>query len=707
MRRDRLALRSLRHALLCVSALVAWTGFAQATSPTAPSFRPGHADRFVLAVNLRGDVSAPVRDTRPGEWREGHQAAAPPPRFRAGHADALPATPRLPPLTDTAAPAGLRRSLADGTVADGATAHIAGHRQAAAVAASPALPHAQPSMSRASTPTLPSAALSTPPSTSAGRMPAFIAAMGRMGAPLPPPKPQGRAPVLTRAPLPLFQTAEPEVAINIPPPIRGSVGETVPIDVTATGSLPAGGQALIAAADPALPPGAAASASALARLSALDIPKPRKARAVTTPGGMRLAEAVASAVMTFPEIRINEARVREARAGISASEAGLYPNAELRVAAGQNFSGNYQGTAVPYKEASNSIDSRADAGIILRQLVFDFGATRADIRRAELLRDSEKLKLRDKVEEIAHRTAQNFLKVIEQREMLELIDEIIASHEHLAKVVQAHAKEGHGTLADVNRVASRLVDVRGIRSDISLQLMSAEDQFQRLTKKRAGGMADVPDLAANLPKTTTEAVQRVIGGSPRLGAISASRRSAQQELEYQRASALPRINLEIDGETKNFRSRDVDFGQSSARTQIEGRAMLSMRYRFMDGGLSNATREQINARIEGSEMTYTNEREQMEADIRQAYRAIESARRKGKLVSEGVASAERVRELYMEQFKGGKRTIFELLDGQMSYYTARRSQIESRYEGRRAAFDVLRAMGELTSTLAGTVPRRS
>jgi outer membrane protein TolC len=516
-----------------------------------------------------------------------------------------------------------------------------------------------------------------------------------------PQRPAGRAPVLSRAPLPAFQPSEPEVAINVPPPIRGSMVEIASVpDVITTGSLP--GQPLDSGQLAALAASVATDPSGKMQPPPVfdPPPKPRKPRPVTTPGGMRLAEAVASAVMGFPEIRINEARVREARAGISLSEAGLYPNAELRVAAGQNFSGNYEGRAVPYRNGSNSIDSRADAGIILRQLVFDFGATRADIRRAELLRDSEKLKLRDKVEEIAHRTAQNFLKVLEQREMLALIDEIIAAHEHLARVVQAHAKEGHGTQADVSRVASRLVDVRAIRSDISLQLMSAEDQFQRLTRKPAGGLAEVPDLVASLPKSQADAIHRLVGGSPRLGAIDASRRSAQQELEFQRASTLPRLNLEIDGESKNFRSRDVDFGQNSSRTQVEGRAMLALRYRLMDGGLASATREQINARIEGNEMSYLNEREQMEADVRQAYRAIESAKRKGRLVADGVASAERVRELYLEQFKGGKRSIFELLDGQMAYYTSRRSQIESRYEGRRAAFDVLRAMGELTSSLA-------
>jgi outer membrane protein TolC len=136
--------------------------------------------------------------------------------------------------------------------------------------------------------------------------------------------------------------------------------------------------------------------------------------------------------------------------------------------------------------------------------------------------------------------------------------------------------------------------------------------------------------------------------------------------------------------------------------QAESRAMLAMRYKIMDGGLSAATQQQVLARIEGSEFLYLNEREQIEQDIRQAYRAIDSAGRKFKLVSDGVASARKVRELYLEQFKGGKRTVFELLDSQMSFFTIRRSQIESQYEGERAVYEVLRAIGRLTETLAST-----
>jgi outer membrane protein TolC len=409
---------------------------------------------------------------------------------------------------------------------------------------------------------------------------------------------------------------------------------------------------------------------------------------------VKLNDAVASAVMQYPEIAINKARVREAVAGIDVASSAMRPSADLRVAAGANHSGAYEGRAIPYITAGNAVDTRFDGGLILRQLIFDFGATQTDIARASYLRDAEKMKLREKIDEVAHKTAQTYLRILEQRALVSLVDETIAAHENLARIVQAHAREGHGTIADVQRVNSRLVDIRAIRSDVSLQLMAAEDQFERLTRAKAGRLTPVPQLNVRIPPSAESAVQRMLANNPRLAAIQATRQSTQKELEFNEATTLPKINLEVETESKNYRNGQL------GRTQLEGRAMLAMRYRLMDGGLSRATNEQVSARLEGQAMTYLNEREQFEADIRQGYRAIDSAKRKERLLGDGVASATRVRELYMEQFKGGKRTIFELLDGQMSYYTARRSQIEGQFEGRRAVFDILRATGELTLHLS-------
>jgi TolC family type I secretion outer membrane protein len=478
-------------------------------------------------------------------------------------------------------------------------------------------------------------------------------------------------------------------------------------DVTTSAARPEVAEALgtkytLAHAAPAPPlrPGAAPRESdllitgSLPGTRATPIHDPRSAPIVHR-GPIGLADAVAHAVLTYPEIRANEARLREAKAGIDVSRAALLPSADLRVAAGGNYSGSFEGRAVPYTIASTSADNRFDGGLVLRQLVWDFGAASADVDRAKLLSDSEAFRLREKIDEIAWKTAQTYVKIHEHRALIGLVDETIAAHQNLLRIVIAQEKEGHGTSADVNRVRSRLTDISTIRADVSLNLRGAEDQFERLTRHRPTQLGQVPNYRGRIPARPEVAIEQVLTRNPRLASMQASNRSIEKELEAQRAGNLPKLGLEIDTESKNFRSG------IGGRTQMEGRGMLAMRFKLYDGGLAAAQERQIKARMEGAEMLLLNEREQFEADIRQAYRAIDSAMRKGGLLAEGVASARRVKELYIEQFKAGKRTIFELLDGQMAHYTARRAQIESQYEIHKAVIDVLRLTGELTPVLAG------
>ncbi len=406
-----------------------------------------------------------------------------------------------------------------------------------------------------------------------------------------------------------------------------------------------------------------------------------------------LHQAVTEAALTHPEIRAAEARVREAKSGIAMSQAALYPQGDTRLALGGSLGGNAVGRSV-YERANPDGNSRVDASISLKQLLYDFGAARADVERATLIKDAEKLKVLDKVDEIVLKTAQAYLKVLESRALLVLVDETVVAHRRLAGIVQANQREGNGTAADVNRVNSRLTDMHAIRSDVSLQLAGGEEQFHRLTRINPGALQPTPYLAHHLPATPDAAIAMMKRNNPRLAAMGATARSVEREVDFQRASALPKIQFETDSDTKNYAALNRH------KNETEARALVTMRYRFMDGGLSNATIEQLNHRRDGNLQQLRNEDEQTSADIRQAYRAVDSARRKGRLVQEGVATAAKVQELYLEQFKAGRRTVFELLDSQMSSFTVRRSAIESRFEAERAIFEILRNSGKLAEAMA-------
>lgn len=435
--------------------------------------------------------------------------------------------------------------------------------------------------------------------------------------------------------------------------------------------------------------------NAVAPLTTGSLPAGSATRQPSRQGVMRLEDAVARAVLTYPEIRINQTRLLESKAGIDIARSALFPTADARLATGGNFSGSYEGKAVPYNVASNAADNRFDGGIILRQLVWDFGATRADIARARFLSNAEQERLNEKIDEIAWRTSQSYLKILEHRALIALIDDTVAAHKRLLKIVAAQEAEGHGTSADSSRILSRLNDITAVRSDVGLQLGGAEDQFERLTQQRAGRLIAVPDYYSKIAKRPEVAISAVLARNPRLASMRATTQSIESELAAQRASNKPKLMFEFDTESKNFRSG------KGGRTQLESRAMLSLRFKLMDGGLAEAQERQIQNRIETSELTLMNERQQLESDIRQAYRAIESAGAKSRLLDAGVSAAKRAEELYLEQFKAGKRTVFELLDGQMAVYTARRSQIESRYARHKAVIDILRYTGALTAVLAG------
>jgi outer membrane protein, adhesin transport system len=424
-------------------------------------------------------------------------------------------------------------------------------------------------------------------------------------------------------------------------------------------------------------------------------PAPQASKRTAVRGQLTLHDAVASALLTHPEIRAAEARIREAKSSVDIASAGLYPQGETRLALGASLGGNSTGRGI-YERANPDGNARADGTVSLRQLLFDFGATRADIERNSYMKDAEKLRLFDKIDEVALKTAQAYLRIMESRALVVLVDETIAAHRRLAGIVQANQREGNGTAADVNRVNSRLTDISAIRSDLSLQLQGAEEQFHRLTKLMPGQLAQAPSLASRLPRQMDEAVSVMKRNNPRIGAMTATARSIEREMDFQRLSQLPKFQLEADGESKNFAALNRN------RNEGEAKAMLTMRYKFMDGGLGRSTIEQLHHRREASLYMMQNEDEQTSADIRQAYRAIDSSRRKGRLVAEGVATSRKVQDLYLEQFKAGRRTVFELLDAQMSSFTSRRSFVESRYEGERATFEVLRNIGQLAESLTGT-----
>lgn len=407
---------------------------------------------------------------------------------------------------------------------------------------------------------------------------------------------------------------------------------------------------------------------------------------------MSLADVVSRAATMHPEVTLALAQVEEARATADRARSGLGPQVDVALATGQTATGTYDPRGFDLNDREANAEYRVDATIRLRQMLFDFNVTRDEILSTVAASDAARLRTIDVTEDIALRTSQAYLRIFQQRQLLALIERNIVEHQRLLEIVELNEADGNSTMADVNRVAARLSEVRSARTDLAADLDAAEDTFERLARIAPGRLDPPASVIANLAPSADDAIDRALSGNPSLLSLAFSVRAAQHELDVVNGDGAARIDLELEANSKSY----VGGG---TRTENDVRGMVVFSYNLFDSGDSAGEQSQAEARIRQARARYTNNRDQVEADIRQAYRAIASARRKLDDLRSGLQSSRQVQALYTEQFQAGERTIFELLDAQNALFSAERDLIVSQFSELEAAYSVLRSTGRLTSTI--------
>jgi outer membrane protein TolC len=175
--------------------------------------------------------------------------------------------------------------------------------------------------------------------------------------------------------------------------------------------------------------------------------------------------------------------------------------------------------------------------------------------------------------------------------------------------------------------------------------------------------------------------------------IAASEQISAVEAEIRAlgGQSKPRIEAQLDAIGRNYRGYLTN-------TQIETRAMINFSYKILDGGRNRAEIEGAYARLEQEYMRYRDSKDNLELDLRQALWTFESTRGKSLALQEGLADNREARRLYTEQFKGGKRTLLELLEVQSAFFQSSLAVTNNLYEQRRALVQILRILGLLSKS---------
>lgn len=421
-----------------------------------------------------------------------------------------------------------------------------------------------------------------------------------------------------------------------------------------------------------------------------EVPPPPSPDAVPPPGAQEsLRNAIVAALKGNPDIQIALARQDDAKYGVDEARAGYLPHLDMAVALGSEYNDPSLG--------NNTTLRRGEGVVTLSQNLWDFGTTINDIKRARASYRSAQWSTRERIEAIAFDITTAYMDVLERQKLVDLAVSQVAAHEKILKMVTIQNELGLTTVADVSRAKARLDNVRADVLDRRSALEQSRESYRRLTDHLPGIATDLPSPASALPMTADAAVAMIDDHSPRMAQAVEDRRSLDRQRASQTGTFFPRVGFQAQGNWKD----DV---QGATGTNRDARAMVTVTYSFFNGGADIAIRNRINARLREADYELDRRRREVEQDIRIDFNGLEAARQKIGTIESEIQSSERVVELYSQQFREGRRTVFDLLDSQQILFAARASQITNMTAKMMSEFRVLQKLGGLFDLVSSGEP---
>lgn len=403
-----------------------------------------------------------------------------------------------------------------------------------------------------------------------------------------------------------------------------------------------------------------------------------------------LRDNIVAALKGNPDIQISLAQQDDARYGVHEAWSGYLPRVDLSVGYGPEISR-------VGSDGDATTEFRTEASATLTQNIWDFGVTTNDIARARAVYRSAQWATREQIESIAYDITNNYLGLLQQQKLVDLAKGEIAATKRILRMVTIQKDLGLTSAADVSRAQARLDNVQSQLLDRQSALQQARDAYKRLTGHLPGRAVDLPPTTEkDLPPTVDAAVEMIDERSPRMAQALEDRKSLAKQYAGQTGTFFPHVSLLLQGNHKY----DV---QGATGLTRDARAVVQLTYSF-NGGADYATRKRLGARLREADYELERRRREVETDLRADFEALRAARAKIDTINSEIGQAAKVADLYRQQFREGKRSVFDLLDSQQVLYTARSNAVANQIAMNAAEYRVLQKLGGLFDLVSSREP---
>ena len=403
---------------------------------------------------------------------------------------------------------------------------------------------------------------------------------------------------------------------------------------------------------------------------------------------------IAKATETHDRLRGAEAAADSARNGLRISHGGWYPTLSL------SANGGRETTEKPAGLPNTDLNA-GQLSVRATQLIWDFDATNADIRRAQVSVVRADIAVERTRQELLVEGLSAYANLVRAHRLLTFARQSEDNIRRQTGLEEVRLQEGYGFSTDVLQAKSQLAGAQARRVAAEEAMQTALSRFQAYfghVSFRLDGAQVLAMTRAALPASMDAAVEEARRHNPRLQELALTTAAAEEAVTSVRGRSLyPRVEGYVERNIK----RDVA-GQPGRQNEL----LFKLQVTFsLNTGLTAINSVRLaEADLRAADANWADQERTVLETVRNSWNRLESARSQVKLLNDQASLAAGFLDVARAERELGSRSLIDILSGETTLINARSDAAAAETELVLAGYRLLAAMGRLSAADIQTKP---
>lgn len=373
---------------------------------------------------------------------------------------------------------------------------------------------------------------------------------------------------------------------------------------------------------------------------------------------LTLRDAILRAFARNPKISQAAAQIHVGEGDLDAAKSAWYPQISLQGAAGRSHQ----------TDSAGSLNNNGSGGIMLSQLLYDFGRTGGAIDEQHALSEAYLFGLFDSMTTVAEDTLQAYLEVKRYQALAETAHTNIASLERVRDIARLRADAGLNSQSDVLQAETRIAAMHATLEQYRAQLRSAKAQLTVLTGVVPAALPELPQALLNQQITLDKIAY---AKSAAVRSAQAKQEAARERVRQAQSGHWPTIKVQA-GRTRYENDRQ-SYWDDEVQLQVEAP--------LYQGGMVNAKTQSAEGDREAAQAAVQQAKLTINQNASTAYADMIGAQQRQAAGEVQLESADHTRNVYADEYRLSKRSLNDLLSVEQDVFQADSSRITALYDG--------------------------